>query len=63
MGTGKDMSLDQLIELTKGFIKLADELYADGKISPEEYDELTFVKKDFLKKAEKEKEDEIKRCM
>lgn len=58
----KELNLDELVELTKGFIKLADELYSAGKLTPEEYDDLTSVKKNFLMKAQEEKEKEIQRC-
>jgi hypothetical protein len=46
-----DLSLAELVTITEDFIKLADKLYNTGKITREEYDELTFMKKDFLKKA------------
>ncbi|MGL4799770.1 MAG: hypothetical protein ACRCWY_10320 [Cellulosilyticaceae bacterium] len=58
----KDLSLEELVELTESFIKLADELHEAGKLSDAEYDELTYIKKDFLIKVEKEKEEEYKRC-
>lgn len=61
-GKVKELSLDELVDLTKGFIKLADELYGAGKLSLEEYEELTYIKKDFLVKAEEEKKQEFKRC-
>lgn len=46
-----DLSLDELVTITEDFIKLADKLYTTGKITKEEYDELTFMKKDFLEKV------------
>lgn len=49
-----DIKLEELVMLTKNFIRLADSLYEEGKLSQEEYNELTFLKKDFLKKVEKE---------
>ncbi|MGL6173949.1 MAG: hypothetical protein ACRC1P_05005 [Cellulosilyticaceae bacterium] len=48
-----DMNLEQLVLLTKDFIKLADSLYENDKLTREEYNELTFVKKDFLIKVER----------
>lgn len=56
MYMNKDVNLKELIQITKDFIELADKLYSQGKITESEYDELTFVKKDFLKKALIEKE-------
>ncbi|MDA3730234.1 hypothetical protein PBV87_01775 [Niameybacter massiliensis] len=50
-----ELSLDELVQVTKDFIKLADRLYSKGKITEAEYDELTFVKKDFLTQAAAEK--------
>lgn len=47
-----DINLQELIVLTKDFIKLADSLYQSGKLTQEEYNELTFLKKDFLGKVE-----------
>lgn len=43
-----ELSLDELVQVTKDFIKLADRLYSKGKITEAEYDELTFVKKRFF---------------
>ncbi|MEF9959749.1 MAG: hypothetical protein RR448_06195 [Niameybacter sp.] len=51
-----DVSLNELIQVTKDFIELADSLYSRGKITEIEYNELTFVKKDFLAQAEANKE-------
>lgn len=58
----KDLSLEQLVELTEGFIKLADDLHQAGKLSDEEYDDLTYVKKDFLVKVAEQKQKEYERC-
>lgn len=44
----KDQSLDELVILTKDFLKLADVLYDNNKLSEEEYHELTCTKKEFL---------------
>lgn len=59
----KELSLDELVDLTKGFIRLADELYGAGKLSKDEYDELTYIKKDFLVRAEKEKKREFQQYL
>lgn len=59
----KELSLDELISLTRGFIELADQLYTKGKLSKEEYEELTYIKKDFLIKAETDQEDLMKTWM
>ena len=56
MYINEDLSLNELIQITKDFIELADKLYSKGKITEAEYNELTFVKKDFLEKAKIEKE-------
>lgn len=48
-----DINLEQLVLLTKDFIKLADSLYENDKLTREEYNELTFLKKDFLIKVER----------
>lgn len=48
-----DMNLQELVALTRDFIKLADSLYESDKLTREEYNELTFLKKDFLVKVEK----------
>lgn len=53
----KEMSLDELVILTQNFIKLADELYSAGKLSKEEYTELTYIKKDFLQRVEADKQE------
>lgn len=50
----EDINLQELVMLTKDFVKLADSLYEDGKLTHEEYNELIFLKKDFLNKVEKE---------
>ena len=50
----EEISLEKLVDMTRCFIDLADELYAKGTISVEEYQELTFVKKSFLQEIEKE---------
>lgn len=55
--TGEDFSLEELVTITKDFIKLADKLYSTGKITLDEYNELTFLKKDFLAKVEAQKEE------
>lgn len=47
-----NISLEELVMLTKDFVKLADSLYTEGRLTKEEYNELTFLKKDFLKKVE-----------
>ena len=60
--TEKEMNLDELIVLTKNFLRLAEDLHREGKISQEEYDELTYVKKNFLIQAEKEKQWEYEQC-
>lgn len=52
-----DLSLDELVTITEDFIKLADKLYTTGKITKEEYDELTFMKKDFLQKVKAQKQE------
>ncbi|MHC1748876.1 MAG: hypothetical protein AB9856_11110 [Cellulosilyticaceae bacterium] len=44
----KDQSLDELVILTKDFLKLADTLYDNNKLSENEYYELTHTKKQFL---------------
>lgn len=49
-----DIKLEELVMLTKDFVKLADSLYESGKLTNEEYNELTFLKKDFLGKIERE---------
>ncbi|MBC8578385.1 MAG: hypothetical protein E6590_10240 [Clostridiales bacterium] len=54
-----DLSLAELVTITEDFIKLADKLYNTGKITREEYDELTFMKKDFLKKAKMQQQEQI----
>lgn len=56
MYKNEDLSLNELVQITRDFIGLADELYNKGKITEAEYNELTFVKKDFLAKAIAEKE-------
>lgn len=58
----KDLSLEELVELTEGFIRLADDLHEAGKLSHEEYDELTYVKKDFLIKIKQQQQEEYERC-
>lgn len=55
--TGEDLSLEELVTITRDFIKLADRLYSTGKITLDEYNELTFLKKDFLAKVEAQKEE------
>lgn len=50
----EDINLQELVMLTKDFVKLADSLYEDGKLTCEEYNELIFLKKDFLNRVEKE---------
>lgn len=57
INTKEDLSLDELVIVTKDFIKLADKLYSTGKITQDEYDELTFLKKDFLAKVEVQKQE------
>lgn len=52
----KEMTLEELVALTQHFIKLADELYYAGKLTKEEYTELTYIKKDFLNRYEEDKE-------
>lgn len=47
-------TLGELITITRDFIALADTLLRAGKITDQEYDELTFIKRDFLDKAENE---------
>lgn len=47
----EEISLQELVTLTKDFIKLADSLYKKNKLTEEEYNELTFLKKDFLAKV------------
>ncbi|MGL4362689.1 MAG: hypothetical protein ACRCSG_05405 [Cellulosilyticaceae bacterium] len=59
----KILTTNEIVEVTKGFIRLADQLLHSGKLTIEEYDDLTFVKKDFLIKIEKEKQQEIERCI
>lgn len=49
-----DINLTQLVILTKDFVELADSLYKEKKLTQEEYNELTFLKKDFLRKVEKQ---------
>ena len=39
----------ELIQLTEKFIALADELFEANKITHEEYSQLTYTKKDFLR--------------
>ena len=46
------VTLEELIKITKDFIALADRLLGMGKITTEEYHELTHVKKGFLREAE-----------
>lgn len=53
----EDLSLDELVIITRDFIKLADKLYSTGKITQDEYTELTFLKKDFLVKVEAQKQE------
>lgn len=53
----EDLSLDELVIITKDFIQLADKLYSTGKITQDEYTELTFLKKDFLVKVEAQKQE------
>lgn len=50
----KDVNIQELVALTKDFIKLADSLYESGKLTNEEYNELTFLKKDFLGRVSRE---------
>lgn len=50
----EDISLEQVMTLTRNFLQLADELYQNGKLSEAEYTELTFLKKNFLAQAEKD---------
>lgn len=47
-------TLKELITITQDFISLADKLLVLGKITTQEYNELTYVKKDFLAKMESE---------
>ncbi|MGL4345163.1 MAG: hypothetical protein ACRCTE_08205 [Cellulosilyticaceae bacterium] len=47
-------TLEELITITRDFIALADSLLQTGKITNQEYTELTYIKKDFLIKAESE---------
>lgn len=54
-----DLSLTELVAITEDFIKLADKLYNTSKITKEEYDELTFMKKDFLKKAKMQQQEQM----
>ncbi len=57
------LELDELITLTKNFIALADELHEAGKLSEQEYEELTYIKKSFLEKAEQEKKEKFARYL
>lgn len=54
-----DLSLTELVAITEDFIKLADKLYNTSKITKEEYDELTFMKKDFLKKVKMQQQEQM----
>ncbi len=45
------MSLRELIKSAEEFLRLADEMYRSGKITYEEYYEMTFIKKNFIDNA------------
>lgn len=51
----EDISLDELMKLTRNFLQLADEMYKKGKLNEAEYRELTFLKQNFLAQAERSK--------
>ncbi len=45
------MLLQQLIKNTEDFLKLAEDMYKSGKLTLEEYEEMTFIKKNFVDQA------------
>lgn len=45
------MPLQELIKNTENFLKLAENMYKSGKLTYEEYDEMTFSKKNFVDHA------------
>ena len=47
----RDAFLKELIRNTERFIKLADDMYRSGRITFEEYTDMTLIKKDLLSKA------------
>ncbi|WP_160198840.1 hypothetical protein [Senegalia massiliensis] len=48
-------AINDLVELSKDFIKFAEKLYKDEKIDKETYIEITKRKKGFLRFIEKDK--------
>jgi len=48
-------AINDLVELSKDFIKFAEKLYKDEKIDKETYIEITKRKKGFLKCIEKDR--------
>lgn len=50
--------IETLIGITRQFLDLADELLCKGDISKEEYEKLTYRKKQFLQDVDSEYNDE-----
>ncbi len=53
MGIENEMTntKEELIELTQKFIRVATELYENGNISIQQYEDMVKVKKEFLRNA------------
>jgi hypothetical protein len=47
------ISLDKLVDMTRCFIDLAEELFLKGIITDGEYRELTYIKRNFIEEVEK----------
>ncbi|WP_070000771.1 hypothetical protein [Cellulosilyticum sp. I15G10I2] len=45
------MLLQELIKNTENFLKLAEDMYKSGRLTSEEYDEMTFIKRNFVDQA------------
>lgn len=46
-----NISLYELIQITEKFLVLAQDMFDQGIITEEEYNELTFLKKDFIARS------------
>lgn len=51
MDAFENISLYELIQITEKFLVLAKDMYDKGTITEEEYNELTFLKKDFIARS------------